>query len=202
MLDCPRRLKASRSRRDYPLNISSDSSDREAGGSIFGPFTTTETVSEHGYRFSLPDTMPIHKVFHVHLLSPHGPNCIDDRSQPPTQAVIIDGEEDWETESILDTKLNQQYKTTIVSRLIPRIQRDPRTTRMRPRQLPGTPQRSSNILVHHTPASYAWRFSPTQAACLYRHGSSVPIEVLTAKLDGHHSGTPWIRHTPPVQTRS
>lgn len=51
---------------------------------------------------------------------------------------------------------------------------------------PATARNSSTNIEHlGPPASYAWRFSLTQATCVYQHGFSVPVEVLTAKLDGN-----------------
>ena len=62
-------------------------------------------VSEVNYKLELPHTMRIHPVFHVSLLTRHQPDLIPGRSQPPPPPVIIDGDEEYEVEEILDSKV-------------------------------------------------------------------------------------------------
>ena len=48
--------------------------------------------------------MRIHPVFHVSLLEPHKPSIIPGRSLPLPPPVVIDSEEEFEIEEVLDSK--------------------------------------------------------------------------------------------------
>ncbi|KAF8747906.1 hypothetical protein RHS01_11205 [Rhizoctonia solani] len=68
-----------------------------------GPFKISEKISSHAYRLELPETMKIHNVFYVGLLSkvhesPSQP--LPERPPPET----IEGEEEYEVEQIIDSK--------------------------------------------------------------------------------------------------
>ncbi|QRW24229.1 Retrotransposable element Tf2 protein [Rhizoctonia solani] len=71
-----------------------------------GPFEVLEKVSSHEYRLKLPETLKIHNVFYVGLLSrvhisPSQP--FPERPPPET----IEGEEEYEVEKIIDSKRQQ-----------------------------------------------------------------------------------------------
>ncbi|THH18245.1 hypothetical protein EUX98_g8992 [Antrodiella citrinella] len=77
-----------------------------------GPFIITEVLGPLTYRLKLPPMWKIHDVFHASLLTPyrendtHGPNFL----MPPPD--IVDGEEEWEVEAILNHRKfrgKQQY---------------------------------------------------------------------------------------------
>nr|ODN90843.1 hypothetical protein L204_05681 [Cryptococcus depauperatus CBS 7855] len=53
--------------------------------------------------------MRIHDVFHVRLLEPYHPNTISGRQQPPPPPVEVEGEEEWEIEAILDSKIDKRF---------------------------------------------------------------------------------------------
>ena len=69
-----------------------------------GPFKITRVLSPITYQLELPPQWKIHDVFHIDLLTPyhetniHGPNF----AQPPPD--LIDGEEEYEVEEILDSR--------------------------------------------------------------------------------------------------
>ena len=70
-----------------------------------GPFVIQEVLGPLVYRLRLPRQWRIHDVFHASQLSPyrttavHGPAF----AEPPPD--IIEGEEEWEVEKILDSKI-------------------------------------------------------------------------------------------------
>ncbi|QRW19748.1 Transposon Tf2-7 polyprotein [Rhizoctonia solani] len=71
-----------------------------------GPFEITEKISSHAYWLKLPETLKIHNVFCVGLLSklhksPSKP--LPDRPPPET----IEGEEEYKVEQIIDSKRQQ-----------------------------------------------------------------------------------------------
>ena len=69
-----------------------------------GPFQIVQVMSPVNYRLELPTKWSIHDVFHIDLLTPyretsfHGPNF----PRPPPE--LIDGEEEYEIEKILDQR--------------------------------------------------------------------------------------------------
>jgi hypothetical protein len=75
-----------------------------------GPFKILEIVGEakSAYKLELPPRMRIHPVFHASLLTPYRANTIPGRVQPPPPAVIVDGVEEYEVESILDSRIRNQ----------------------------------------------------------------------------------------------
>ena len=67
-----------------------------------GPFTIKTKLSDLTYELNLPKRWKIHPVFHASLLTPfrqteeHGPSF----AEPPPD--IIEGEEEYEVEEVLD----------------------------------------------------------------------------------------------------
>jgi hypothetical protein len=67
-------------------------------------------VSSHAHRLRLPKRLGIHKVFHVHLLEPVTANTIPNRIAPPPPLLDIQGQQEYEVETILDCKLDKRRK--------------------------------------------------------------------------------------------
>src|SRR5712675_1816770 len=71
----------------------------------YGPFRVVAKISSVAYKLQIPATWQIHDVFHASLLTPyketveHGKNFLE----PPPD--IIEGEEEWEVEQILDKRI-------------------------------------------------------------------------------------------------
>jgi hypothetical protein len=74
-----------------------------------GPFKILKVVGEakSAYKLELPAQMRIHPVFHVSLLSPYRANTIPGRQQAPAPPpIVIDGNDEWELEKILDSRIH------------------------------------------------------------------------------------------------
>jgi transposase InsO family protein len=69
-----------------------------------GPFTVTEKVGTRSYRLNLPKTVKVYPVFHVSLLERFRPDLISGRTPKRRPPLVVDGEEEFEVESILDSK--------------------------------------------------------------------------------------------------
>ena len=51
-----------------------------------------------------PNTVRLHPVFHVSLLEHAASDPFPGQVSPPPPAVLVDGEEEWEVESVLDSR--------------------------------------------------------------------------------------------------
>ncbi|KAF8667767.1 hypothetical protein RHS04_09261 [Rhizoctonia solani] len=71
-----------------------------------GPFRILEKISSHAYCLELPETLKIHNVFYIGLLSKsHKSPSQPFPEQPPPET--IEGEEEYEVEQIIDSKRQQ-----------------------------------------------------------------------------------------------
>ncbi len=68
-----------------------------------GPYKVLEKVGKHAWKLELPNTVKIHPVFHVNLLEKVTPDNFD-RAPHPVPPVVVDGQEEWEVEKILNSK--------------------------------------------------------------------------------------------------
>ena len=69
-----------------------------------GPFTVVKRVGKTAYELDLPANMKIHDVFHASLLKPY---LKDGRVQPPPPELMVDGQEEFEVEFVLDCRLQK-----------------------------------------------------------------------------------------------
>jgi hypothetical protein len=86
-----------------------------------GPYPIIEVVSPVAYRLALPHNMRIHPVIHVSKLIPYNePGIFPQRpvARPPPAPTIIDGEEEYEVEQILDKRIQRKGKRQIVKYLV------------------------------------------------------------------------------------
>jgi transposase InsO family protein len=72
-----------------------------------GPFRIAKKIGKAAFRLKLPASMRIHPVFHVSLLEPFRPNDIPGRTQDPSPPVIVDNQEEFEVEEILDSRIRR-----------------------------------------------------------------------------------------------
>ena len=75
-----------------------------------GPFEVVEKTGPHTYRLALPSWMKIHDNIHVDCLSPWKGNDINGIMPDPPEPEIIDGEEEFEVERILDSRIHGRWK--------------------------------------------------------------------------------------------
>ena len=67
-----------------------------------GPYPITRVISPLDYELKLPDSWKIHNVFHATLLSPYTETDVHGPNEEPPAPDLIDGEEEYEIEGILN----------------------------------------------------------------------------------------------------
>ena len=70
-----------------------------------GPFEIKEVVGRNARHLILSETVRIHPVFHVSLLEPYNDRDSEQLTQVQLQPIEVDGEDEWEVEEILDSRL-------------------------------------------------------------------------------------------------
>ncbi|KAF8697266.1 hypothetical protein RHS03_07783, partial [Rhizoctonia solani] len=84
-------------------NVEIQSNSNKLDPKRLGPFEATERISSHAYRLKLPESLKIHNVFYMGLLSKsHKSPSQPFPEQPPPKT--IEGEEEYKVEQILDSK--------------------------------------------------------------------------------------------------
>ena len=73
-----------------------------------GPYPVIEKLGELNYRLKLLPTVPVHPVFHVSLLTKHNASEIPGRTPPEPPPVTVEGDEEYEVERILDSRLHRR----------------------------------------------------------------------------------------------
>ena len=71
-----------------------------------GPYELIESVGTSAVRLRLPATVQLHPVFHVSLLEHAADNLYPGQIAPPPPPIIVDGEEEWEVETIMASRLH------------------------------------------------------------------------------------------------
>jgi Chromo (CHRromatin Organisation MOdifier) domain len=76
----------------------------------YGPFRIMKKISPVAYQLSLPQSMKIHDVFHVDLLSPYKETEAYGTPYMRPPLDIKEGEEEYEVEAILDMRHFGRWK--------------------------------------------------------------------------------------------
>ena len=81
----------------------------------YGPYEVMKQISPVTYRIKLPPSLKMHNVFHVDRLIPHHETDAygEQYSQPPPE--LIDGQEKYIVEEILNDRIHKQKKQYLVS---------------------------------------------------------------------------------------
>ena len=76
-----------------------------------GPFEIIAQASTHSFTLHLPSSMrSIHPVFYISMLEPSTLNLFPAQEPIPEPLVILDGEPEYESLEILDSKINKHGK--------------------------------------------------------------------------------------------
>ncbi|CAJ0962623.1 unnamed protein product [Ranitomeya imitator] len=89
------------STKNLRLNISSQKLVQK----FIGPFKISSIVSSVACSLKLARNMKVHPVFHVSLLKPVSPNKFQGRSVSHPQPVLVDGQEQFLVEEIIDSRI-------------------------------------------------------------------------------------------------
>ena len=96
-------------------NIASRRPSRKLDHRRLGPFVVQGKVGSSSYRLRLPDASTHHAVFNQDLLQPFKPGAFPNQiASPPPPPDIVDGEEEWEVESILDSRFSRRQLQYLV----------------------------------------------------------------------------------------
>lgn len=77
---------------------------RKLGPRFVGPFPVKRKINVVAYELEFPDSFKIHPFFHVTLLKPVVPDLFPKRSTGPLEPIIMNREEEFEVEAILDCR--------------------------------------------------------------------------------------------------
>jgi len=69
-----------------------------------GPYRIVRTIGTHAYELDIPATIQKHRTFPVSLLHTAADDPLPGQVTPPPLPVIVEGEEEWEVEEILDSR--------------------------------------------------------------------------------------------------
>lgn len=87
-------------------NLRVDRPTKKMGDRRYGPFEVLKKVGSVSYKLKIPASWRIKTpVFHASLLSPYNPPTFDNQKLPPPPPPdVIDGQQEWEIEEILDCR--------------------------------------------------------------------------------------------------
>ena len=69
-----------------------------------GSFKVKWVINPYAYKLDLPRAYGVHSVFHVNLMDPVATDPLEGHWQEPSPPILINGEEEWLVEEILDAR--------------------------------------------------------------------------------------------------
>jgi transposase InsO family protein len=101
---------------DITLPANRTQKSKKLQSQFIGPYTIIEQHSPVSFRVELPPNMKIHNVFHVDRFRHYhpSPESLGNRSPPQPAPNIIDGEEEYEVEEILDHRRYRRQNQFLV----------------------------------------------------------------------------------------
>ena len=118
--------QANKSRIDFPnlnpgdlvfldrRNLKTTRSSKKLDHKKFGPFKIKRKINQVAYELVLPKSMKVHPVFHVSLLEPKSKLIVPALQEKPPTPEIIEDQEHYEVESILDSRLHRNWLQYLV----------------------------------------------------------------------------------------
>lgn len=83
-----------------------------------GPYKIVAKIGRQSYSIQLAESMrQIHPVFHISALEPATPNTIPNRIPEPAPPIEVDGEMEYEIDTIVDSKLDRRRKCKLLYRV-------------------------------------------------------------------------------------
>jgi hypothetical protein len=86
-------------------NMRTERPARKLDWKRLGRFKILAKVGSYAYKLDLPRTMKVHPVFHVSLLEPAANDPMPGQQREPPPPVVVDGEDEYHVEEILDSKM-------------------------------------------------------------------------------------------------
>ncbi|CCO37111.1 Retrotransposable element Tf2 155 kDa protein type 3 [Rhizoctonia solani AG-1 IB] len=84
-------------------NFTSQRPNKKLDHKQYGPFSVLEKIGSHAYRLVLPETMKIHDVFHVSLLTAYKSDTEFKRHfTPPPPVITAEGKEEYQVDKFVD----------------------------------------------------------------------------------------------------
>ena len=85
-------------------NIKSDRPSPKLSHKKLGPYLVLEKFGTHAFKLELPQSMKIHPVFHITLLTKFKTNPHGHEPEHPPPITTEEGEEEYKVEEVLDSK--------------------------------------------------------------------------------------------------
>jgi hypothetical protein len=168
-----------------------------------GPFKIIGQPGSLSFELKLPDSLRgIHPVFHVSQLEPHFPNPFPSRIASPPPPDVLDGEEHYELDRILDSRLDKRRKMPLfyLVEWTGYQDTDDRTTWLPADELAETAQESIDEFHEKYPNKPGPLYKELEAAAIVRRvqkaklssaetssSPSAPVRVLRPRINNSSS---------------